>query len=233
MNIIETKCLCKAYSDESGKVGAVKNIDISIEKGSFVSITGRSGSGKSTLLKMLGGLLMPTEGTVYIGGRNLYEMSEKELAAYRCNEIGFVFQDYILEETYTVSQNIEIALMIAGIPPKGRMKIIDSVLDEVGMIHKKNSRVKCLSGGEKQRVCIATAIANNPQIILADEPCGSLDYKNGRVIMELFRKLRDAGKTVILVTHILEDANMTDRIITLKDGCIIKNEDIRYSQTGI
>ena len=154
-------------------------------------------------------------------------MSEEEISDYRCNSIGFVFQDFFLEEKYTVYQNLEIVLMISKIPYKKREKMIDEALLAVGMSHKKNTLVDVLSGGEKQRVCIARAIINNPDIIFADEPCGNLDYENGLNIMSLLRKQKESGKTVVLITHSTEDAKTTDRIITLKDGSVLKDEENR------
>jgi putative ABC transport system ATP-binding protein len=197
----------------------------------FLSIVGRSGSGKSTLLKMLGGLLTPTEGEVRIGDKSIYEMKDDERSDYRCNTVGFIFQDFFLEELYTVYQNLEIVLMIAGIPETERRERIEKALDQVGMLHKKDSKVKVLSGGEKQRVCIARAIINNPQIVFADEPCGNLDYENGQIIMNLLREQCRMGKTVVLITHNREDAGNTDRIITLQDGSIKSDETTRSVET--
>ena len=222
--MIKTFSLGKCYKTSAGDIWPIKNIELSIEKGKFVSIVGRSGSGKSTLLKTLGGLLMPTDGQVQINDKDLYSMSEKELAHYRCDEIGFIFQDYFLEEMYTVYQNVEIVLMISKIDVKLRKDMIEQALDMVGILDKKDMLVKNLSGGEKQRVCIARAIVNNPEIIFADEPCGNLDYENGQVVMGFLRKLANQGKTVILVTHNLEDSKMADEIITLQDGRIVNHE---------
>ena len=219
--MITTNNLGKQFKDASGELWAVNELNMSVSEGEFISVVGRSGSGKSTLLKMLGGLLKPTCGQVIIDNKDLYEMNEKELAAYRCDKIGFVFQDFFLEEMYTVYQNLEIVLMISKTPEKERKEMIDKALDAVGMLHKKDSFVKVLSGGEKQRVCIARAIVNNPSIIFADEPCGNLDYENGQTVMKLLRQQSDEGKTVILITHNLDDAKLTDHIITLKDGRIV------------
>ncbi|MBR5347975.1 MAG: ABC transporter ATP-binding protein [Lachnospiraceae bacterium] len=200
-----------------------------ISDGTFLSVVGRSGSGKSTLLKMLGGLLSPTEGEVRIGETSIYDMTEDERADYRCHTIGFIFQDFFLEELYTVYQNLEIVLMIAKVPDAERKARIERALEQVGMLHKKDSKVRVLSGGEKQRVCIARAIVNEPQILFADEPCGNLDYENGQAIMKLLREQCDHGKTVILITHNREDAMATDRIVTLQDGRIESDEDQRHS----
>jgi putative ABC transport system ATP-binding protein len=224
--MIKAKGIGKCYKDNCGELWAVKEVDLTINSSSFVSIVGRSGSGKSTLLKMLGGLLSPTEGIVEIDDTKLYDLGEKEIADYRCNKIGFIFQDYFLEEMYTVYQNIEIVLMIAKIEAKNRRKMIEYALEAVGMAHKMDAGVKNLSGGEKQRVCIARAIVNSPKIIYADEPCGNLDWENGQAVMKLLREQSDSGKTVVLVTHNREDAMMTDEIITLHDGRVINNEKL-------
>lgn len=173
---------------------------------------------------MLGGLLVPTKGIVKNDEIELYKLSDNEMADYRCKKLGFVFQDYFLEDLYTVYQNIEIVLMIAKVPEKQRKEMIEKSLDAVEMLHKKDNYVKNLSGGEKQRVSIARAIVNNPSVICADEPCGNLDWENGRGIMKLLRVQSDLGKTVVLVTHNMEDANLTDEIITLQDGRIVNYE---------
>ena len=216
--------LGKCYTDHSGEIWPVKGLDLTIDNGKFISIVGRSGSGKTTLLKMLGGLLTPTEGCIKIDERSIYELSEKELAHYRAHKLGFIFQDYFLEELYTVYQNVEIVLMISKVPEHLRKERIEEVLDLVGMLHKKDAYVKTLSGGEKQRTCIARAIVNSPDILYADEPCGNLDWENGQAIMQLLRKQAERGKTVVLVTHNREDALLTDEIITLQDGKIINHE---------
>lgn len=225
--MITIQNISKKFEEVSGDIWATKDISFNIKKGEFVSIVGRSGSGKTTLLKIMGGLLQPSAGKVLISGKDIYSMSEEEISDYRCNSIGFVFQDFFLEEKYTVYQNLEIVLMISKIPYKKREKMIDEALLAVGMSHKKNTLVDVLSGGEKQRVCIARAIINNPDIIFADEPCGNLNYENGLNIMSLLRKQKESGKTVVLITHSTEDAKTTDRIITLKDGSVLKDEENR------
>lgn len=222
--MIEVKNLGKCYKDNSGELWSVKEVNFTIHSGTFLSIVGRSGSGKSTLLKMTGGLLHPTQGCVQIDGIDLYSLNEREMAHYRCDKIGFIFQDYFLEEMYTVYQNVEIVLMISKVDAKLRKTMIEQALETVGMIHKRDVYVKNLSGGEKQRVCIARAIVNGPEVICADEPCGNLDWENSQMIMKLLRNQAEQGKTVVLVTHNLEDANMTDEIITLQDGKIINHE---------
>lgn len=222
--MITTRDLSKVFHDGDREIRPVKNVSVEIPDGQFLSIVGRSGSGKTTLLKMLGGLLKPTDGSVLIDGEELYGMAESALADYRSNRIGFVFQDYLLEEAYTVEQNIEIALMIAGVSEREREKLITKALEETEMLHKRTSKVGVLSGGEKQRVSIARAIVNRPAVIFADEPCGNLDYENGLNIMRLLREQCKQGKTVVLITHNREDAMLTDRIVTLKDGMVVKDE---------
>lgn len=222
--MIKASKLGKCFTTNAGDIWPIKDIELSVDNGKFISIVGRSGSGKSTLLKTLGGLLPPTEGRVQIDDTDVYSMNEKEIAYYRCDRIGFIFQDYFLEEMYTVYQNVEIVLMISKIDVKSRKEMIEQALEMVGILHKKDMLVRNLSGGEKQRVCIARAIVNKPEIIFADEPCGNLDYDNGQVVMSLLRHLANQGKTVILVTHNLEDANMTDEIITLQDGRVVSHE---------
>lgn len=222
--MISLEKLAKKYKNGNEAVWPVKDISLQINTGEFVSITGRSGSGKSTLLKMMDGLLVPTSGSVTIDGTDLYSLDDDGRADFRIKHTGFIFQDYFLEEMFTVSRNIEISLMIAGIEKGRREDIIGEVLDKVGLTDKRNSLVKDLSGGEKQRVSIARALSTNPEYIFADEPCGNLDYSNGAVIMKLLRNICDGGRTVVLVTHNMEDAGKTDRIVTLQDGCAVSDE---------
>jgi ABC-type antimicrobial peptide transport system, ATPase component len=219
--MIESCNLGKCYKDESGDNWVIRGMEVKIPKGRFTSIAGRSGSGKSTLLKMMGGLLIPDQSKVLIAGTDIYGMTEKQMADYRCNKIGFIFQDFLLEEMYTVYQNIEIVLMISKFPQKLRKNMVEQALEAVGLGGRMRSCVKNLSGGEKQRVCIARAIVNQPEIIFADEPCGNLDWENGQVIMKLLRDQVDQGRNVVLVTHNREDAKLTDEIITLQDGKIL------------
>lgn len=216
--------LGKCFTENQSELWPVKDVSIHINRGMFSSIIGRSGSGKSTLLKMLGGLMLPSRGRVEIEGKPVYDLGEKALAHYRCSKIGFIFQDYFLEEMYTVYQNVEIVLMISQVPEKHRKEKIEQALQAVGLSHKRDAFVKNLSGGEKQRACIARAIVNSPDILLADEPCGNLDWENGQMIMGLLRAQAEQGKTVVLVTHNREDAGQTDEIFTLQDGKVINHE---------
>lgn len=222
--MFQLKNIKKEYQEGESKLVALDISELNIKKGEFVSIIGKSGSGKSTLLKVMGSLIMPSSGEMLFDGVNICNKNSKEKADYRSSYIGFIFQDFCLEEMYTVYQNIEISLMISGYPVKEREKRIDELIRMVDIEKKKDIRVEKLSGGEKQRVCIARALANNPECILADEPCGNLDSHNGQNIMRILRGIVDCGKTVILVTHNLEDAKLTDRIIELQDGKMVRDE---------
>ena len=215
------------FPEGNNEIYAVNSVNIELPCNEFISITGRSGSGKSTTLNVIGGLLRPTSGQVMVDGENIYSYKEKELANYRSQKVGFIFQSFHLEEMYTVYQNIEIALIISNYPKSKREERIDELLEYVGLLSKKEVQVRNLSGGEKQRVCIARAVANEPDIILADEPCGNLDTTNSHMVMELLRKFVSEDRVVILVTHNLEDARKTDRIIEMRDGKIISDEYIR------
>lgn len=196
------------------------NIDLEISDGIFTALTGKSGSGKTTLLKIIGGLESPTSGTVAYDGVFINEMSEEKSSFFRNNNLGFIFQDYFLEENYTVFENVSIPLVISGVSKKKIQQLAEQQLEAVDMLSKKNALVKKLSGGEKQRTAIARAMINDPAVILADEPCGNLDSENSKNIMRILRNAVNNGKTVILVTHDNEEALKTDRIIKICDGRI-------------
>lgn len=212
------------YKENKNEYLAVNDVNLAIESGSFTSIVGRSGSGKTSLLNALGGLLLPTRGEVLVDGEEIYRLSDVKLSEYRSSHIGYIFQDFYLEGHYSVEQNLEIVLMITGYPAAKRKKKIAELLKRVGLEGRQKQRTATLSGGERQRVCIARALANNPQIILADEPCGNLDSHNGEIVMDYLRAFSQEGKTVVLVTHNREDAGKTDRVIELKDGVVVRDE---------
>ena len=200
-----------------------ENIDLEISDGTFTALTGKSGSGKTTLLKIIGGLESPTSGTVAYDGVFINEMNEEKSSFFRNNNLGFIFQDYFLEENYTVFENVSIPLIISGISKKKIQPLVEKQLEAVDMLSKKNALVKKLSGGEKQRTAIARAMVNDPTVILADEPCGNLDSENSKNIMRILRNAVNNGKTVILVTHDNEEALKTDRIIKIHDGRITED----------
>lgn len=213
----------KDITKQFGTKYAVENVSLAFD-GGFIAITGRSGSGKSTLLKTAGLLLKPTAGQILLDGKDVWEVSEKERNIYRNSRLGFVFQDYSLEPHYTVAENIELPLLIGGMKRKERKARVEECLAFIGMQDVKKQKAGTLSGGEKQRVAVARAIANRPDFLLADEPCGNLDKENGDNIIRLFRSLSEQGVTVIMVTHNQEDAKKTDRIIRLLDGKVISDE---------
>ena len=201
----------------------LENIDLEISDSTFTALTGKSGSGKTTLLKIIGGLESPTSGTVAYDGVFINEMSEERSSFFRNNNLGFIFQDYFLEENYTVFENVSIPLVISGVPKKKIQLLAEKQLEAVDMLSKRNSLIKKLSGGEKQRTAIARAMINDPAVILADEPCGNLDSENSKNIMRILRNAVNNGKTVILVTHDNEDALKTVRIIKICDGRITED----------
>jgi len=207
------------------RVRALRGVDLRVRSGDFISIVGPSGSGKTTLLNIIGLLDRPTKGKVYLYGLDASKLSEKSRAKLRLKYIGFVFQMFHLIPWLTALENVELPLILAEVPKKLRIKRALECLKAVGLGHRVNHRPGELSGGEQQRVAIARAIANNPKIVLADEPTGNLDSKTGLEIVGLLRKLNEElNTTVIIVTHNMEVARLTNRIYHLRDGVIVKEE---------
>lgn len=218
--IIECKKIVKRfYIGQPNELEILHGIDLTVNMGEFVSIVGESGSGKSTLMNILGALDRPTEGTYFLDGVDVGAGKDKQLSEIRNRQIGFVFQTYNLITRTTALSNVELPLLYAGVAKAERTRKAKELLELVGMQERMTHRPDELSGGQKQRVAIARAMANDPSIILADEPTGALDSKTGRVIMDIFHKLHEEqGKTIVLITHSNELANETERIITLRDG---------------
>ena len=208
---------------EYGKFNALMNITLNIPDGQFIALTGASGSGKSTLLNIIGQIDDPTSGEVHINDIIATELSDEDRAQLRNKQFGFVFQAFYLEPTYTVYQNVEIPLILAGMKRKERKACIEQILQLVDMNDKAKNKAANLSGGEMQRVAIARAISTNPPIIIADEPCGNLDTTNGEIVMQLLKQLNEKGKTIIMVTHNPEHAKWAKRIIKLSDGEIVSD----------
>jgi len=205
------------------KVPALAGIDLSIEKNTYTAIMGPSGSGKSTLLHILGCLDTPTEGVYYLDNEKVSDFNYNKLAEVRNNKIGFVFQVFNLLPNMNVLENVELPLMYAGVHKKERKKRASEVLERVGLDHRLKHKPQELSGGERQRTAIARALANNPSIILADEPTGNLDSTSGGSIMKIFSDLYEQGHTIIVVTHDSTIAKMTQRVITLSDGKVVSS----------
>lgn len=225
-NIIEMKNIVKSfYIGTPNQLNILKNIDITIKEGEFVSIVGASGSGKSTLMNIIGALDRQTSGTYVLDESNVNEVSDNGLSEIRNKKIGFVFQTFNLIPRSTALKNVELPMLYAGVSKKERLERAERLLELVGMKDRMTHVPNELSGGQKQRVAIARALANEPSIILADEPTGALDSSTGRLVMDLFHKVHELeGKTIVFITHNQELAQETERIITLKDGMIVSEE---------
>lgn len=207
------------YIGQPNELEILHGISLKVKEGEFVSIVGESGSGKSTLMNIIGALDRPTSGEYMLDGVDIGKAKDKRLSEIRNQQIGFVFQTYNLIARTTALANVELPMLYAGISKKERVSRAEELLNLVGMGDRMMHHSDELSGGQKQRVAIARAVANDPSIILADEPTGALDSKTGRKIMDLFHTLHhEQGKTIVLITHSQELAEETERIITLKDG---------------
>lgn len=225
MALIETYGLTKIYRMGRAEIRAVDNVDLTIEKGEFVSIMGRSGSGKTTLLNLIGCLDRPTAGSIFIEGIDVTKLPPGKLPRIRREKIGFVFQQFNLIPTLTALENVELPLRYAGVGGKERVRRAREVLERVGLGGRLNHRPSELSGGECQRVAIARAIVNRPLIILADEPTGELDTQTAAEIVSLLKELnQESGLTIVVVTHDPEVARQTHRTLYLRDGRIIREE---------
>jgi putative ABC transport system ATP-binding protein len=225
--LMEVKNLCKTYENEGVSTRAVCGVSFSVEEGEFVSIMGPSGSGKSTLMQMLGFLDRPTGGEYLLEGENTKDFSDDELAEIRNKKVGFVFQTFNLLPRTTVFENVELPLLYDNKLAEDNSKKVLEALRSVGMEHRKDYLSNQLSGGERQRVAIARALVNDPSVIFADEPTGNLDSKSGTQVMKILQDLNDAGKTIILVTHETFTAEHGKRIIRMKDGAIVSDENIK------
>lgn len=215
--MIRLEHVSKGYQLGKKRIQALTDLNITVEQGEFVAVMGRSGSGKSTFLKIAGTLEQPDEGKVWIGERELQTLSEQELCKMRQSEIGFVFQKYQLLPEYSIWDNVCMPLYIAHQKPD--VSYIQSILQHVGLWERRMDYPEELSGGEQQRVAIARAMSAKPELILADEPTGNLDYRTGQEIMRMLRTSRELYlQTIVMVTHDMESANYADRIVVLEDG---------------
>lgn len=221
--IIDMKGIKKRfYIGTPNELEVLKGIDIEVYEGEFVAIVGASGSGKSTLMNIIGSLDRPTEGSYTLDEVDITAAKDNQLSGIRNQKIGFVFQTYNLIAKTNALKNVEMPMLYGGVPGKQRIERAKELLTIVGMEDRMKHLPEELSGGQKQRVAIARAMANDPSIILADEPTGALDSETGRMVMDLFHKLhKEQGKTIVLITHSPELAEETERIITIKDGMII------------
>ena len=220
------------YIGQPNELQILNGMDIKVHEGEFVAIVGESGSGKSTLMNIIGALDRPTEGSYFFNGKDISKLSDKKLSNIRNKQIGFVFQNFNLIPRTSALKNVEIPMMYAGKGRKERNTRAKELLEIVGMAERYDHNPNELSGGQKQRVAIARAMANDPALILADEPTGALDTKTGRIVMDIFHKLHKSGKTIILITHSPELAKETERIITISDGSVVSDTGTNVQDAG-
>ncbi|MCQ2237088.1 MAG: ABC transporter ATP-binding protein [Bacteroidales bacterium] len=219
--MIKINNLTKIFRTEEVETIALNNVSLEVKEGEFVAIMGPSGCGKSTLLNILGLLDNPTSGTYEFDGKEVAKLTEQQRTDVRKGKLGFIFQSFNLIDGLTVEQNVELPLKIQGIPAKERQKRVTSILRDINMSHRAYHYPQQLSGGQQQRVAIARALVMNPRLILADEPTGNLDSKNGLEVMQLLSQLNAEGTTIIMVTHSQRDANYATRTINLFDGQLV------------
>lgn len=225
--LIELKEICKYYELEAATVKAADHINITVEKGEFVSIVGQSGSGKSTCMNIIGCLDVPTDGQYLLDGEDVSSFSESRLAEIRNRKIGFIFQQYNLLPKLTVLENAELPLIYRGLPSRERKKCAKEALERLGLADKLKNYPKQLSGGQQQRVSIARALAGNPELILADEPTGALDSATGREVLALLQELNKEGNTIVLITHDNSIAQAASRMVRLMDGRVVEEVKLR------
>ncbi len=226
MEILKVEHLVKVYGKGATETRALDDVTFDIERGEFVAIVGASGSGKSTLLHMLGGVDRPTSGTVLVNGSDVFSRSDEQLAVFRRREVGIVYQFFNLVPVLDVVENIELPILLDGRrPDRGA---VARLVETLGLTGHEHSLPNQLSGGQQQRVSIGRALANNPSIVLADEPTGNLDSKNSAEIVSLLRRSnRETGQTLVMITHDQDIALQADRIISLEDGRIVHDERVR------
>nr|WP_321233208.1 ABC transporter ATP-binding protein [uncultured Psychroserpens sp.] len=227
--MITIKNLVKIYRTEEIETTALNQLSLTVKEGEFVSIMGTSGCGKSTLLNIIGLLDTPNDGSYVFDNEEVASYNEKQRAGLRKANIGFVFQNFNLIDELSVYENVELPLIYNKVPTSERKQRVIEILERVGIAHRAKHFPLQLSGGQQQRVAVARALVTNPKLILADEPTGNLDSKNGNEVMELLTELNAQGTTIIMVTHSSYDAKFSSRVITLKDGEIISEQENEHS----
>lgn len=223
--ILDMKDIVKIYKMGDEDQVVLKGVDLLVHKGEFLSILGPSGSGKSTMMNIIGCLDTPTSGTYILGGRNISDQSQKQLARIRSKEIGFIFQSFQLLPRQSARENVELPLIYAHVPPHERRIQAEEMLKRVGLEEKMEHKPNQLSGGQQQRVAIARALSNNPTILLADEPTGALDQKTGNQVMGLFKELNEEGNTIIMITHDANIAKYANRVVRILDGNLYEGDE--------
>jgi putative ABC transport system ATP-binding protein len=224
--IIETRDLTKTFGNNGVAVRALRGIDLTVDRGEFLALIGPSGSGKSTLMAILGCLDKPTSGSYAFDGERVDGLSNAELARIRNHKIGFVFQMYNLLPKASVLRNVELPMLYAGVRRKERRRRATELLERVGIPEKAKALPSTLSGGQRQRVAVARALANNPAMLLADEPTGALDSKTGHEVLELFTELHRQGNTILIVTHDLSIAALASRQVEIHDGRVASESKV-------
>ena len=224
MSVIELKDIMKTYQMGYSVVNELYHVNLKIEPGEFTSIMGPSGSGKSTMMNILGCLDRPTSGEYFLDGKEIAGYDDDELAHTRNAKIGFVFQNFNLLAKLTAQENVALPLVYAGVDEEERMERAKKALEAVGLGDRLEHKPMEMSGGQRQRVAIARALINNPAIIMADEPTGNLDTKSSYEIMDIFKKMNESGKTVVMVTHEPDIAEQTKRILVMRDGQLVSDE---------
>ena len=224
--MIKTVNLQKIFRTEEVQTLALNDVNIEVNEGEFVAIMGPSGCGKSTLLNILGLLDNPTAGEYYLNGTEVSKFTESQRTSLRKGIIGFVFQSFNLIDELNVYENIELPLLYMGVPQAERKRRVEQAMERMGIMHRAKHFPQQLSGGQQQRVAIARAVVAGPKLILADEPTGNLDSKNGKEVMDLLKELNKEGTTIVMVTHSQHDAGFADRIINLFDGQVVTETNL-------
>lgn len=226
--VVRTRRLTKIYVMGGQELRALDNVNIDIKRGEYISIMGPSGSGKSTLFNMVGGLDKPTDGTVFINETDMAQLDAAELAWIRCRTVGYIFQTFNLIPVMTAFENVTLPMVFAGVSTDEQLQRGKALLERVGLGDRLHHRPSELSGGQQQRVAIARSLANNPDIILADEPTANLDLRTGKEIIELLREMnKERGVTIVSATHDLHMIDISDRVVWVRDGAIEKIEERR------
>jgi putative ABC transport system ATP-binding protein len=230
--VVRTHALAKEYGKGAGLVRALDAVELEVSSGETLAVMGPSGCGKSTLLHLLGGLERPTGGEVWLNGRRLDRLSERQLARLRRHAIGFVFQAFHLMDELTAQENVELPALLAGRSPRHARHRASELLEQVGLSDRARHLPSALSGGERQRVAIARALSNQPLVVLADEPTGNLDSAATLDVLRLLDSLHSAGQTLLIVTHDARIAATADRLISMRDGAFVEETRLTHGTTG-